>query len=191
MVAAQRGGPGSKAGGQPVRQPLPGAQQHPPGVGGMRSAQSGQGPLGLGGGTVTASPQPAPRSAGSGGQLDREIPTPVPCPCQLWTVASPSSSSVGIEASTAFVHTSTNRHHRTLSESTRRLSAGDLPRSARSDRLQRGTPVLGRWCGSRAKLTMVISGTTDSGGSRFRSVIRSSLPDRVRCFLCVALRYGR
>jgi hypothetical protein len=28
VVAAQRGGPGSKAGGQPVRQPLPGAQQH-------------------------------------------------------------------------------------------------------------------------------------------------------------------
>jgi hypothetical protein len=71
MVATQRGGPGSKAGGQPVPQPLPGSQQHPPGVGGMRSTQSGQGPVGLGAGTVTASPQPAPRSAGSGGQLDR------------------------------------------------------------------------------------------------------------------------
>lgn len=77
VVAAQRGGPGPKAGRQPVRQPLPGGQQHPACVGGMRSAQPDQGPVGLSAGTVTASPQPAPRSGGSGGQLDREIPTPV------------------------------------------------------------------------------------------------------------------
>ena len=111
VVAAQRGGSGSKAGGQPVLQPLPGGQQFPAWVGGMRLAQCGQRPFDLGAGAVTASPQLAPRSAGSGGQLDGQIPTPVPGPGQLWTVASPPSSSAGIEASTAFVHTSGNRHH--------------------------------------------------------------------------------
>jgi hypothetical protein len=79
VVATQRSWPGPKAGGQPVRQPLPGGQQHPVCVGGKRSAQPGQRPLGLSAGTVTTSPQPAPRSSGSGGQLDREIPTPVTC----------------------------------------------------------------------------------------------------------------
>jgi hypothetical protein len=29
VIATQRGWPGPKAGGQPVRQPLPGGQQHP------------------------------------------------------------------------------------------------------------------------------------------------------------------
>jgi len=71
VVAAQRGGSGPKAGGQPVLEPLPGAQQHPVWIGGMRWAQPGQGPVGFGAGTVTASPQPAPRSTGRGGQLDR------------------------------------------------------------------------------------------------------------------------
>ncbi len=82
----------------------------------VRWAQPGQDSLGLGTGAVTASPQPAPCSAGSGGQFDRYVPTPVPCPGQPWTVDSSSSSSVGIEASTAFVHTSRNRHQRALSE---------------------------------------------------------------------------
>jgi hypothetical protein len=116
VVAAQRGRPGPKAGRQPVCQPLPGGQQHPVWIGGMRWAQPGQRPVGLGAGAVTASPQPAPRSIGSGGQLDREIPGSVPCPGQLRTVDSPSSSSVGIEASTAFLHTCRNRHHDVLSE---------------------------------------------------------------------------
>ncbi|MGH3535100.1 MAG: hypothetical protein ACRDQG_10405 [Pseudonocardiaceae bacterium] len=39
VVAAQCGGPVPKASGQPVPQPLPGAQQHPVRVGGMRSTQ--------------------------------------------------------------------------------------------------------------------------------------------------------
>ena len=116
-------------GGQPVLQPLPGGQQFPAWVGGMRLAQCGQRPFDLGAGAVTASPQPAPRSAGSGGsggsggQLDGQIPTPVPGPGQLWTVASPPSSSAGIEASTAFVHTSGNRHHYPFRAGTRRLPA--------------------------------------------------------------------
>ncbi|HEX5345710.1 MAG TPA: hypothetical protein VFW64_01185 [Pseudonocardiaceae bacterium] len=42
MVAAQRGGPGPQAGGQPVPQPLPGAQQRLAWVGGVRWAQSGK-----------------------------------------------------------------------------------------------------------------------------------------------------
>jgi hypothetical protein len=36
VVAAQRGGPGPKASGQPALQPLPGGQQRPVWVGGMR-----------------------------------------------------------------------------------------------------------------------------------------------------------
>ncbi|MCA1695910.1 MAG: hypothetical protein LC749_14935, partial [Actinobacteria bacterium] len=64
VVAAQRGGAGPQASGQPVHQPLPGGQQRPVWVGGMRWAQSGQGLVGLGAGAVTASPQPSPRSAG-------------------------------------------------------------------------------------------------------------------------------
>lgn len=116
VIAAQRGRPGPKTGGQPVLQPLPGGRQHPVWIGGMRWAQLGQGPVGLGAGTVTTSPQPTPRSTGSGGQLDREIPTPVPDPGQLRTVDPPSSSRIRIETSTAFVHTPANRHHYALSE---------------------------------------------------------------------------
>lgn len=68
-----------------------------------------------------------------------------PYPGQLGTVASPSSSSVGIETSTAFVHTPGNRHLRPFRASARHLAVGDLPRSARFGRQQPDTPVLLYW----------------------------------------------